>query len=290
MIKELINKFIYRIVQNKSVYRILKRSVIRLADVIRDNKHTFENNLILETNPKILDIFKDLTVLHGPFKGLRYPDLKAYGSPIFPKLIGSYEIELESVIEGIIREKYKKIIDVGCAEGFYAVGLARAIPETTVYAFDISEKALSLCRKMAEINNVEDRLVLGSFFSEESLLNFDMAERTLLISDCEGYEKRLFTSRSVEKLKNCDVLIETHDLYDYSISYIMKDLFKDTHDLTVILSTEDLQKMKTYKYSELESLTISEKKVVLEEMRARIQEWHFYKAKRSTEEAINSEK
>src|SRR5262245_45426434 len=68
-----------------------------------------------------------ISVQHGPFKGLAYFDETVWGS-ITPKWLGSYEAELHPAIEEIISRPYETIIDVGCAEGYYAVGLAATIP------------------------------------------------------------------------------------------------------------------------------------------------------------------
>lgn len=277
--KKLLSKIIYKMIQSDALFKIFKNTIFRFSCVVLYERHKFECDRILASNPNILKIFKELKVLNGPFKGLKYPNIEAYGSAVFPKLLGSYEIELKQIFDDILKEKYVNIINVGCAEGYYAIGLALKFPEAKVYAYDISDKALVMCRKMGEINGVSERLVLGSSFTTDNLINFDLSHKSLIISDCEGFEKRLFTKKSVKHIKNCDVLIETHDLYNYSISYYLEEIFKNTHELTRIISIDDLQKVKTYKYDEIDNLSIIERKTILEEMRERIMEWQFYRPK-----------
>src|SRR4051812_14244715 len=65
-------------------------------------------------------------VLSGPFAGMAYVR-QAAGSCLAPKLIGCYEAELHGVVARILRTGYTQIVDIGCAEGYYAVGLARSI-------------------------------------------------------------------------------------------------------------------------------------------------------------------
>src|SRR5262249_8007661 len=117
----------------------------------------------------IRDIFPTLTVRYGPFAGMRYPEAASVGSTLFPKLIGSYEREIRDVLEIIARTDYSEIVDIGCAEGYYAVGLAMTVPGARVLAFDTDEKAVRLCRRMAEINGVSDRVVVGTFCDAETL-------------------------------------------------------------------------------------------------------------------------
>ena len=69
-------------------------------------------------------LFANKVVLTGIFKGLKYPELTAYGSALYPKLIGSYEKELCPTLARLLEKNYSEIIDTGCAEGYYAVGLA----------------------------------------------------------------------------------------------------------------------------------------------------------------------
>jgi hypothetical protein len=45
------------------------------------------------------------------------------------KLLGLYEKELEPALETVVQSKPDAVIVVGCAEGFYALGLARLIPK-----------------------------------------------------------------------------------------------------------------------------------------------------------------
>ncbi|WP_299504968.1 hypothetical protein [Cypionkella sp.] len=65
-------------------------------------------------------------VLSGPFRGMDYPVRASEGSRA-ARLMGSYESSLAPVIEEIVTKAYPVIIDVGSAEGYYAVGLARRV-------------------------------------------------------------------------------------------------------------------------------------------------------------------
>ena len=82
----------------------------------------------------------DGRVLRGPFAGMVYA-VDAFASAYFPKLIGCYEREIHEILESVIRRGYRRIIDIGCAEGYYAVGLALRCPESSVLAIDIEASA-----------------------------------------------------------------------------------------------------------------------------------------------------
>ncbi len=69
---------------------------------------------------------------------IKWPD---YYYNLSPMLLGTFEQELFDVISRIIEVKPKTIVNVGCAEGYYAVGLSRALPETNVIAFELIDAA-----------------------------------------------------------------------------------------------------------------------------------------------------
>lgn len=74
-------------------------------------------------------------VLQGPLRGLDFTEQSAERCHI-AKLLGCYEQPLQPYITTAIEKDYATILNIGCAEGYYAVGLARAMPGTTSLALD----------------------------------------------------------------------------------------------------------------------------------------------------------
>ena len=83
-------------------------------------------------------------VRSGPFAGMRYVDTSV-GSCFIPKLLGTYECELASKVEWICRQQPKLIIDIGAAEGYYAIGLAIRMPNARVVAFEQDRQGRRHC-------------------------------------------------------------------------------------------------------------------------------------------------
>lgn len=223
-------------------------------------------------------LFKDLVVLNGPFKGLMYPQFRSRNSSLYSKLIGSYERELHSTFEEIISTNYTQILDVGCAEGYYAVGLALRMPNVKVVAYDIETEARDLTLQMAKLNKVDTRVKVESTCNETTLKQFAFEKRSLIISDCEGYEKYLFTKNNISNLQHTDLLIETHDFLDINISTNLEKLFEPTHHLTIIRSIGDVLKAKNYFYPELANESLETKYRIFEEGRRFTDEWLYLKA------------
>ncbi|HIO65268.1 MAG TPA: methyltransferase domain-containing protein [Planctomycetes bacterium] len=216
------------------------------------------------------------TVLHGPFKGMQYPKLESVGSALYPKLLGSYEYELNGIVEQIVGNQYTEIVDIGCAEGYYAVGLAMRCPSAKLFAFDTNTRAIQLCREMMKLNGIDaSRYSVNGYCDSNTLENILVSERALIISDCEGYEKQLFTSSSVKKLDKHDFLIEVHDVFDINVSTHLRSVFESGYQITVIQSIDDIFKARDYNFSELNNFNLETRKVLLAEGREAIMEWFY---------------
>jgi len=216
---------------------------------------------------------KDLCVKHGPFKGMRYPRPESVGSSILPKLLGSYEHEIAPLMERLCCEQFTEIVDIGCAEGYYAVGLAMRIEHAKVFAFDTDYDARRSCREMALLNHVSKRVAVGGLCDQKQLLTLPLTKKALIVSDCEGYEKKLFTADSAHALRQHDILIEVHDFIDPTISKHLQTAFQSTHRLTVYCSLPDVDKVSQYGFEELALLSAEQRLSVLREGRECVMEW-----------------
>lgn len=229
---------------------------------------------------QVKNYFADKRVKFGPFAGLEYPSLQSVCSTIFPKLIGSYERELHEVIEGFASREYQSVIDIGCAEGYYAVGLARFLgPEVRVIACDTDATARELCQSMADLNQVS--VQLEGFLDKEKLLNLELGSRSLILADCEGYELNLFDREVAEKLSKHDFLIECHDFLQLDTTEKMTEVFQETHTLKIIRTLDDIMKIYDYRYEDFDemNLNFSQRKYLLAEDRPAGMQWLYAEAR-----------
>lgn len=212
-------------------------------------------------------------VQSGPFVGMTYVE-QAVGSALLPKLIGSYEQELHRVVQEIAGRSYRRIVDVGCAEGFYAVGLARLSPASEVLAYDINPEGRRLCQAMAEANGVQDRVMVREFCDPSTLEGLP-EEPTLVISDCEGYELTLLDPAQAPRLKGFDILVELHDFAHAGLTGILRTRFSATHDIRFITS----QPRKGSDYPVLDFLPPAEQDMAVNEYRRPGQQWAYMQSK-----------
>jgi hypothetical protein len=170
-----------------------------------------------------------LEVLSGPFKGMRYGDF-SYNSALIPKLLGTYEADLHGWVGEALGAGYDAVINIGCAEGYYAVGFAYANPGIDVVAFDTSSVALDMMSKLAALNGLQDRVRVADAHTPaelESLLR--RYRRPLLLVDIEGAEDELLDIRRAPSLESADMIIETHDGYNFGVTRRLMERFWPTH-------------------------------------------------------------
>jgi hypothetical protein len=170
-----------------------------------------------------------LEVLSGPFKGMRYGDF-SHNSALIPKLLGTYEADLHGWIGEAVAAGYDAVINIGCAEGYYAVGFAYADPATEVVAVDISSVALDMLSKLAALNGLQDRVRVADVRTPaelESLLR--RYRRPLLFIDIEGAEDDLLDIRRAPSIASADMIIETHDGYNFGVTRRLIERFWPTH-------------------------------------------------------------
>jgi hypothetical protein len=148
-------------------------------------------------------------VLTGPFQGMFYIDETVWGL-VPPKWLGAYEIELTDIIEEIIHRRYSRILNIGCAEGYYTVGLALRDRACEIFAFDIDPICRAQTRRLAELNQLSDRIHVRGECKHQHLSDL-IKGKTLILSDIEGYEVVLLDPAKVPTLRDVDLLIEIHE-------------------------------------------------------------------------------
>lgn len=148
-------------------------------------------------------------VLSGPFRGMRLK--AAFGSVLDAKIIGTYELELQQVVNEFINRKPRIVYVIGAAEGYYAVGLARACAPVSVHAWEADFGARGLLERTALENGVaKDVRIRGKCTPQELLEQISEAYPDLIICDVEGAEIELFTDEIIAALGRTSFIIETH--------------------------------------------------------------------------------
>ncbi len=171
-------------------------------------------------------------VLSGPFGGLIYP-LELGQPDRCPMLLGVYEQELHSTLERLRRRTFTQIIDIGCAEGYYAAGLALLFPKAQIYAFDIDKHAQARCQTMCAANALEQKVnIMGE--CTPAWLEKNLDDKCLVFCDCEGGELSVLQPALAPVLKTVTIIIELHDNICPGLSEQLLPRFSESHQLELI--------------------------------------------------------
>ena len=165
------------------------------------------------------------SIMDGPFKGLKFLS-KSHEGCYVPKLLGTYEQPLHETIETIISTPYEVILNIGSAEGYYAAGFAKRMPDTTIMAFDLNNAKKTFWHSSKREQYKE--LYLETKFLPEDFSKFEN-RKTLVFCDIEGAEIELLHPDIATSLKQMDLVVEAHDCFDKTISRTLLKRFSETH-------------------------------------------------------------
>ena len=252
-------------------YRNYRRGVRKQRRTHQGKERQRRRTMIQAAGREMVDQFaSDLTVRRGPFQGLRYPHAYSHGSTLAPKLLGTYEAELQPIIDRLLAKDYPVVIDVGGAEGYYAIGCAMRWPDTKVIAYELGREARHAIKKMAIANGVDGRVSIEA----ECMFGDLYGKRGLVICDIEGSEAELLINENAAKgFVNSDFIIETHDLFRPGICAQLYEQFCRTHDVTVIDAVQDHDRPNQWSLPELADLSQERQSQVIGERRAGPMQW-----------------
>jgi len=165
-------------------------------------------------------------VQRGPFKGM------IFHSPTLPMLLGTYEMETCQAIDHIRDFAVRRVINIGAAAGFYAIGFARLFPNSTIHAFEMEAGFAEMMHQNAARNSVQDRII-----SRGTCTVMDLAQLTapaglsLVVIDVEGAELDLLDPAKAPGLEESLVFVELHDIHFEGCAKTIRARFSGTHEI-----------------------------------------------------------
>lgn len=232
-------------------------------------------------------------VQSGPLAGLSLVREEAWGSDTTARLLGTFERELHDPLRGLAETAdYRTVVVAGCAEGYWAVGLARLFPRARVRAFETDARARELAEANARLNDVSSRLTVRGRCTRRTLREAlggasDGSARpgdapegprpgpALCFVDVEGEEAELLDPDAVPGLSVADLVVECHDRADGSIRRLLTDRFGDSHEVDFLRRTgrDPAALEELSRYPDLEAW------LALCEMRSRTSGWLVMRAR-----------
>jgi hypothetical protein len=154
------------------------------------------------------------TVTYGPFKGLKLTRFPYWGSfDLGSQCLGLYELEVLEILRKLSPVSDRLFIDIGAADGYYALGMLYANKCAKAICFEKSERGRETIQQNAKLNNLESGLFVLGEATSESILGLSPTDLVgaVVIIDIEGYEFELLTETVLRQLKNCTLIIEIHN-------------------------------------------------------------------------------
>jgi hypothetical protein len=185
-----------------TIVRILI-GLLREQDAIHKAKQKVLNALLLQHKS---------VVAYGPFKGMKLSRNVWWGQfDLITKILGVYEEHVLKKLFKISKKVDVPFIDIGAADGYFAVGMAFGGYFNKVYAYEISLKGRERLLENIQANNSEDRVFIkeeANYKSLEQLIS--LHKGAVILVDIEGDEYDLLNADLLRLLRNCYVICELH--------------------------------------------------------------------------------
>jgi hypothetical protein len=251
----------------------------RLLRIINNN--IVYNNFFEKKKYELsLSLFKKYnnSVISGPYKNMFFSE-KSYSGigDLGAKIIGVYELEVQNkLLELINNFNIENFVNIGSAEGYHAIGVAKQEKIKKIITLEKDEKSTSIFTENIKKNNLKKNITIeneansGTFNILNTKIDFS---KTLFLIDIEGNELELLDDKAIELLKKSFLIIENHkfllcDQKQYKYDMLINKL-KNTFNLEIIKNTgRDISQIK-----EISDLSENELMMVISESRIKMMEW-----------------
>lgn len=153
-------------------------------------------------------------VKYGPFRGLKLSKATWWGTTDRAgMLLGLYEQEVLSALANVPARYRRSFIELGAADGYYAVGVLVNDLFERSYCFEICERGRKAIAANAELNGVSSRVQIHGIAEADfhTALPESAIENSVLLIDIEGAEFDILTAQTFERFANSVIIVELHD-------------------------------------------------------------------------------
>jgi hypothetical protein len=251
--------------------------LLRLAKTLK-GRLTFRRVVGLYRRRLSRTIFANLNgvVRYGPFAGLRWLDNPRWGrSEQGVMMLGLYEQEVLTNLVGA-PDRFRVFVDVGAADGYYAVGFLHSGRVDRSVAFEMIPECRQAIKLLAIENGVADKIeILGAAsdkFVDDLAKQKIVSSETMFLIDIEGAEFEVLTEEVFEFLKESLIVVEMHaHIYpdpQGQLDRLIEKAYK-THTVTSWLPGA----RNPWTIKELESFTEIDRWILCSEGRVEVQQW-----------------
>ena len=174
--------------------------------------------------------------------------------------------ETEELIDWILNEtkgENLKILDIGTGSGCIAISLAKNLPKATVYALDVSDEALKIAKKNAELNDVTVKFIKHNILQPTVISNENGKSISfdIIVSNppyVRNLEKKEINNNVLQHEPHKALFVKDNDpliFYDKIADFAKERLSKNGYlffEINQYLSAETQHLLKNKKYTTVE--------------------------------------
>lgn len=214
-------------------------------------------------------------VLYGYFKNLKIVSYRWGARDLGSIILGEYERNIVEYINKV-ESNYTIFVDVGAADGLYAVGLLHNRKMKKSICFESSADGRASIELNAKANRVQQSISIrktatGQFARDLSDEFGDELQNCLILIDIEGGEFDLLTSENLQILRNSVVIVELHKEagdYESKLSKLYLNA-KKFHEIRMLHRTG----ANPFEFKELESWPDEDRQIIFSEGRRYSMTW-----------------
>ncbi len=178
-------------------------------------------------------------VRYGPFTGMAISSAPWWGKlDLGSQCLGLYEKEILDYLDGVTEHAYSIFIDIGAADGYYAVGMLLSKKVDHAVCFEMSAAGQSAIRENWSQNQQPGLLEVFGEATPDSLCELlpGPLENGLVLVDIEGAEFELLTDAVLFLLSKSTVIVEIHNWIDDFITQYVAMIMRigELFDIDVI--------------------------------------------------------
>ena len=269
-----------KVLKNKILKKDFRWIMFEIVAKITFNKLELRIDRIIEKKrtqlgTKVSNIYNN-SVQQGPFKGMIISDHQFWGSgDKSSKILGLYEKEIQDLLVEIQKNKnYSTFIDIGGADGFFAIGSVVNKLFNNCEVFEISKKGRNSIKINSKKNNVLDQVNINEKATKKSVLELENIGDAVILCDIEGGEYELFDEDFIDKVHPSELIIEIHKNKNKSLPEF-ENRFNKKYLLKKIL--QEPRSLKNF--NELKNFNDNNRALLVSEGRSYIQEWWYLSPK-----------
>ncbi len=188
-----------------------------LRQISKTDLMQWRNETVEERRKRIsLDLYGRVNgvVKYGPFKGMKLVEENWWGkADLGSQCLGLYEKEILNIINKVKRDEYNTFIDIGAADGYYAVGMLVSGKVSDCICFEKSDYGRKVIVKNWENNGSIGHLKVFEEANLETIASLDpnLINKALILIDIEGAEFDLLDSNFLNICANSTLIMEIHN-------------------------------------------------------------------------------